>query len=71
VVEETLIEKMNEDQKAELRKSFASKAVSEMNKEERQVFDEDFQYGLSTNSKPEPFGGALFDFGKQIAKFMK
>ena len=55
---------MNEDRKAELRKSFAGKAVSEMNDEERQVFDSDFQYGLSTDSKSEPFGGALFDFGK-------
>tara|TARA_B100000497_G_scaffold76544_1_gene85655 strand:- start:340 stop:465 length:126 start_codon:yes stop_codon:yes gene_type:complete len=41
---------MNEDRKAELRKSFAGKAVSEMNDEERQVFDADFQYGLSTDS---------------------
>ena len=62
---------MNEDRKAELRKSFAGKAVSEMNDEERQVFDADLQYGLSTDSKSEPFGGALFDFGKQMAKFMK
>ena len=62
---------MNEDRKAELRKSFAGKAVSEMNDEERHVFDADFQYGLSTDSKSEPFGGALFDFGKQIVKFIK
>ena len=55
---------MNEDRKAELRKSFAGKAVSEMNDEERQVFDADFQYGLSTTSNSEPFKGALFDFGK-------
>ena len=46
---------MNEYRKAELRKSFAGKAVSEMNDEERQVFDADFQYGLSTDSKSEPF----------------
>ena len=62
---------MNEDRKAELRKSFAGKAVSEMSDEERQVFDADFQYGLSTSNNPETFKGALFDFGKQIAKFMK
>ncbi|MDB3913042.1 hypothetical protein N9381_15005 [Paracoccaceae bacterium] len=42
-----------------------------MNYEERQVFDADFQYGLSTTSNSEPFKGALFGFGKQIAKFMK
>ena len=42
-----------------------------MNDEERQVFDADFQYGLSTDSKSEPIDGTLFDFGKQIAKFMK
>ena len=62
---------MNEDRKAKLRKSFAGKADSEMSDEERQVFDADFQYGLSTSSNSEPFKGALFDFGKQIAKFMK
>ena len=46
---------MNEDRKAELRKSFAGKAVSEMSDEERQVFDADFQYGLSTDSiSPNP-----------------
>ena len=37
---------MTEDRKEELRKSFAGKAVSEMNYEERQVFDADFQYGF-------------------------
>tara|TARA_B100000780_G_scaffold194101_1_gene136877 strand:+ start:70 stop:213 length:144 start_codon:yes stop_codon:yes gene_type:complete len=47
-----------------LRKSFAIKAVPEMNDEERQVFDVDCQYSLSTSSKSEPFKGALFDFGK-------
>jgi hypothetical protein len=47
------------------------KAVSQMTPEERKLFDADFQYGLSTDSKSEPFGGTLFDFGKQIAKFMK
>ena len=62
---------MTEDQKEELRKSFAGKAVSKMNYEERQVVDADFQYGLSTTSNSEPFKGALFGFGKQIAKFMK
>ena len=45
---------MTEDRKEELRKSFAGKAVSEMNYEERQVFDADFQYGLSTTSNSEP-----------------
>ena len=62
---------MNEDRKAELRKSFAGKAVSEMSDEERQVFDADFQYGLSTSSNSVPCKGALVDFGKHIAKFMK
>ena len=62
---------MNEDRKAELRKSFAGEAIFEMSDEERQVFDADFQYDLSTSSHSEPFKGALFDFGKQIAKFMK
>ena len=62
---------MTEDEKQALRDSFLGKPVSQMTSEERTVFDADFQYGLSTDSKSEPFGGALFDFGKQIAKFMK
>ncbi|MDG1103218.1 MAG: hypothetical protein P8N75_07570 [Ascidiaceihabitans sp.] len=37
---------MNEAKKQMLRKSFAGKSVSQMTKEEREVFDADFQYGF-------------------------
>ena len=37
---------MDEDKKQALRKSFAGKSVSQMTKEEREVFDADFQYGF-------------------------
>ena len=62
---------MTEDEKQALRDSFAGKSVSQMTPGERKIFDADFQYGLSTSSNSEPFKGALFGFGKQIAKFMK
>ena len=37
---------MTEDEKQTLRNSFAGKKVSQMSPEEREVFDEDFQYGF-------------------------
>ena len=61
---------MNDDQKAKLKKSFAGKAISQMNKEGRLVFDVDFQYVLFTTSNSAPFKGALFDFREQISQFM-
>ena len=40
---------MTEEEKQAIRASFAGKRVSQMTKLERQVFDEDFQYGFGTN----------------------
>ena len=37
---------MTEDEKQTLRNSFAGKKVSQMSPAEREVFDEDFQYGF-------------------------
>ena len=42
---------MTEEEKQAIRASFAGKRVSEMTALERQVFDEDFQYGFGTNKK--------------------
>lgn len=41
---------MTEEEKQAIRASFAGKRVSQMTKLERQVFDEDFQYGINTQS---------------------
>ena len=38
---------MTEDEKQEIRASFAGKRVSQMTDLERQVFNEDFQYGVA------------------------
>ena len=40
---------MTDDEKQAIRASFAGKRVSQMTALERQVFDEDFQYGFGTN----------------------
>jgi hypothetical protein len=40
---------MTENEKQAIRASFTGKRVSQMTKLERQVFDEDFQYGFGTN----------------------
>jgi hypothetical protein len=37
---------MTEDEKQTLRNSFAGKKVSQMSPAEREVYDEDFQYGF-------------------------
>ena len=50
---------MNEDKKQMLRKSFAGKSVSQMTKEEREVFDADFQYGFG--GKPAQNNAATND----------
>ena len=42
---------MTEEEKQAIRASFAGKRVSQMTALERQVFDEDFQYGFGTNKK--------------------
>ena len=42
---------MTEEEKQVIRASFAGKRVSQMTALERQVFDEDFQYGFGTNKK--------------------
>jgi hypothetical protein len=39
---------MTEDEKQAIRASFAGKRVSQMTDIERQVFDEDFQYGVAS-----------------------
>ena len=39
---------MTEEEKQAIRASFAGKRVSQMTALERQVFDEDFQYGFGT-----------------------
>lgn len=41
---------MTDKEKQAIRASFAGKRVSQMTKLERQVFDEDFQYGINTQS---------------------
>ena len=41
---------MTGEEKQAIRASFAGKRVSQMTKLERQVFDEDFQYGITTQS---------------------
>ena len=50
---------MSEDKKQALRKSFAGKSVSQMTKEEREVFDADFQYGFG--GKPAQNNAATND----------
>ena len=40
---------MTEEEKQAIRASFAGKRVSQMSALERQVFDEDFQYGFGTH----------------------
>ena len=40
---------MTEDEKQTLRKSFAGKKVSQMSLAEREVYDEDFQYGFGSS----------------------
>jgi hypothetical protein len=45
---------MTEEEKEELRKSFAGKAVSQMTPEERKLFDEEFQYGFGNQPKQKP-----------------
>ena len=42
---------MTEDEKQEIRASFAGKRVSQMTDLERQVFNEDFQYGVAVRSQ--------------------
>ncbi|WP_347819812.1 hypothetical protein [uncultured Planktomarina sp.] len=39
---------MTEDEKQTLRKSFAGKKVSQMSRAEREVYDENFQYGFGS-----------------------
>jgi hypothetical protein len=41
---------MTEEEKQAIRASFAGKRVSQMTEIERKVFDEDFQYGVRTQS---------------------
>ena len=45
---------MTEEEKQALRNSFAGKKVSEMTKEERDLFDKEFQYGFSENPNSKP-----------------
>ena len=40
---------MTEDEKQTIRNSFAGKKVSQMSPAEREVFDEDFQYGFGSS----------------------
>ena len=42
---------MTEEEKQIIRASYAGKRVSQMTKLERQVFDEDFLYGVSAEPK--------------------
>jgi hypothetical protein len=42
---------MTEEEKKALRKSFAGKAVSQMTRQERKLFDEEFQYGFGNQAK--------------------
>ena len=39
---------MTKDEKQTMRKSFAGKKVSQMSLAEREVYDEDFQYGFAS-----------------------
>ena len=45
---------MIKEKKHELRNSFAGKKVSEMTPEERELFDEEFQYSFSNKLKQKP-----------------
>ena len=49
---------MTEEEKQAIRASFAGKRVSQMSKVERQVFDEDFQYGVAARSS-EKIGAVI------------
>ena len=48
---------MTDKKKQALRNSMAGKKVSEMTAQERELFDQEFQYGL--NDKPQIKSGAL------------
>ena len=48
---------MSDNEKQALRNSMAGKKVSEMTAQERELFDQEFQYGL--NDKPQVKSGAL------------
>ena len=48
---------MSDNEKQPLRISMAGKKVSEMTTQERELFDQEFQYGL--NDKPQIKSGAL------------
>jgi hypothetical protein len=48
---------MTDDEKQALRNSMAGKKVSEMTAQERELFDQEFQYGL--NDTPQIERGAL------------
>ena len=48
---------MSDNEKQPLRISMAGKKVSEMTAQERELFDQEFQYGL--NDKPQIKSGAL------------
>ena len=48
---------MTDEEKQALRNSMAGKKVSEMTAQERELFDQEFQYGL--NDKPQIKSGAL------------
>ena len=48
---------MSDNEKQALRNSMAGKKVSEMTAQERELFDQEFQYGL--NDKPQIKSGAL------------
>ena len=48
---------MSDNEKQALRNSMAGKKVSEMTAQEREFFDQEFQYGL--NDKPQIKSGAL------------
>ena len=45
---------MTEEEKQALRNSFAGKKVSEMNAEERELFDKEFQYSFSNKPTQKP-----------------
>ena len=47
---------MTEEERQAIRASFAGKSVSQMTELERQVFDEDFQYGIIPQSSRVQFG---------------
>ena len=48
---------MTDDEKQALRNSMAGKKVSEMTEQERELFDQEFQYGL--NDMPQIKRGAV------------